>query len=279
MEYVTRTIAGALLQTTQLLGLPLSIKLNSTLNQKFGIHQDLIIADTDIPAVKYVTIGNGGHKMVIGANGISKPEPIQHRPRDAALYNHLPFILRLPSEDLTPGERAKYRLRRIESHDNVAYVAYYLKVIDFTETVPKLELRTVADGNITSTDFNFTLADLSPTPPAIEPGGVLTTTGDYIAATAKVPFTMTPYDITEFLNVCNIIYGDEGYAMISEIGLCSGVDRNVTGDFNGVSVGYTDAVSVQIVNFINAFFAANFSNDGITIMLDTGSLEVMLDLA
>lgn len=278
MESSIRTVYSAALQTAQLLGLPLVIKPNSTLNEKFGIHQNVSIAETDVSAIRYLTVGNGGHRMVVGADNISKPEPIQHTPRDAALYNHLPFILRLPHQDLTPAERMNYRLRRLETHDGTLYVAYYLKVLDLSNTSPQLELRNVTDGVTTSTVFNPTAADLNPTPPAINPGGVITTSGDYIAATAKVPFVMSTSDIEEFLNVANIIYGDVNYAMISEIGLCSGVDRVVTGDYNGVSTGYTDAIGVQICSFLSSFFALNFTNGQVNVDLDIGSLEPLLNL-
>ena len=279
MENVVRTIYGAQLQTTQLLGLPTIIKPYSTLNEKFSIHNTVALGDTDKPSVKYIGIGNGGHRMVMGANNISRPEPVQHTPRNAALYNQLPFVLRLPSEDLTAAERINYRLRRLESHDGVTYVAYYLKVLDLSDTLPQLELRAIVDGIVTSTPFNPTAADLNPVPPALTPGGVITTTGDYIAATAKVPFFMSSDDIDEFLNVCNIIYGDDNYAMISEIALCSGLDRNVVGEFNGISTGYIDAVGVQIVSFISAFYCVKFSNNSINISFDMGSLEALLSLA
>lgn len=279
MEHVVRTVLGALLQTSQLLGKPVIVKPNTTLNQKFNIQPDITISDQDHPSMTYVSIGNGGHRMNIGVNNIARPEPIQHTPRDAALFNHLPFVLRLPSEDLTAGERIKYRLRRHETHDGQTYVAYYMKVLDLSETVPQLELRTVTDGITTSTPFEHTLADLNPTPVNMTPGGVLQTSGDYIAATAKVPFIMNENDINEFLNVANIIYGDEDYAMISEIALCSGVDRIVVGDFNGTSGSYTEAIAVQVCSFINAFFSAKFSNNGINILLDTGSSEPLLSLA
>lgn len=279
MERIVRTVYGAYLQTCQLLNLPVILKPNSTLNEKFNIHTNIAIADSDRPAMLYVGIGNGGHRMVVGSNGIGKPEIIQHTPRHAALYNQLPFILRLPSEDLTPVERAKYRLRRLETHDGITYVAYYLKKLDMTNTVPQLELRTVTDGVTNSTVFSPTIADLNPTPPAINPGGVLTTTGDYIAATGKVPFTMDANEVAEFLNVANIIYGDEGYAMISEIALCSGVDRTVVGDFNGSSSGYTDSIGVQIMNFIGQFVHVPSNNSGIDIEFDVGSVEPLLVLA
>lgn len=276
MESSVRTIWSAHLQSASLLRLPLILKPNSTLNEKFSIHQTIAIAEDELPAVKYITIGNGGHRMIVGADNIPKPEAILHTPRHAGLYNHLPFILRLPQDDLTPAERLQYRLRRSEVHDGTAYIAYYLKVLDLSNSLPILELRNVTDGVVTSTSFTPTAADLNPVPPAINPGGVITTSGDYIAATSKVPFTMTTEDIAEFLNVCNIIYGDPNYAMITEIGLCSGVDRTVTGDFNGVSLGYTDSIGVQIASFISAFYALNFTNDQIDVMIDIGSLEPLL---
>lgn len=278
MENIIRTVLGASLQTSQLLGKSISIKPNSTLNQKLTIQENTSFAEEDRVSMKYVAIGNGGHRMVVGTGNITRPEPIQHSPRDCALYNQLPFVLRLPSADLPVTERAKYRLRKLVTHDGQAYVAYYLKVLDLSETLPQLELRTVMDGVTTSTPYAPTLSDLNPTPPAITTGQVLTTTGDYIAATAKVPFVMSAFDIQELLNVCNIIYGDDNYAMISEIALCSGADRAVTGDFNGTSIGYTEAIGVQVMSFINSFFSAKFSNSGVVVNLDVGSVENLLSL-
>lgn len=278
METITRTATGALLQTNHLLNLPTIIGEHSTLNEKFGIQQDVTISESDKPSVNYVTIGNGGHRVVIGVNDIPKIEAVQHKAKSAALYNHLPFILRLPNDDLSPTDRAKYRLRRTEVHGGTTYVAYYLKVIDKTDTQSVLELRSVIDGVTTSVPFTHTLADLSPVPPEIPSEGVVVTTGDYIAATAKVPFFMSETDITEFLNVANIIYGDEGYAIISEFALCSGIDKVVTGDFGGVSTGYTEAIAVQIVSFVSSFFPAKFNNSVYDVLLDVGSVEIMLDI-
>lgn len=279
MEQIIRTVIGAQLQTAQLLGLPLIVPDHTTLNEKFNIHNNQSLADTDRPTVKYVTIGNGGHKAEIGGDGFSKIIPVPHRPKDTALYNHLPFVLRRIDNDLTPVERAKYRLRRQEIHDGVNYIAYYLKVLDLTNTVPQLELRTVDAGVVTAVPFTPSNADLNPSKPNVTSGTVLTTSGDYIAATAKVPFVMTETDISEFVEVCNIIHGDPGYAFISEVGLCSGVDKVLTGDFGGVSSSYTDAIAVQIVNFISTSYAANFITNEIKMNLNIGSVEPLLTLS
>lgn len=279
MGNTVRSVYGAALQTSQLLGLPVPIRENTTLNQKFNINKDIAVASTDNIAMRYATIGNGGHKMIVGANNIPYPKAIQHTPRHAGLYNHLPFVLRRPSEDLTPQQRQAYRLRRLETHDNTVYVAYYLKVLDLSNTSTQLELRHVENNATTSTEFQATLADLTPEPPAIDPNGVLTTTGDYIAATAKVPFIMLENDVDELLNVANVIYGDPNYAIISEIGLCAGADRIVTGDFNGVATSYTDAIGVQIIDFMSVFYPVAFSNKQVNLTFDVGDVSPLLNIS
>lgn len=276
MQEFVRTAAGALLQTAQYLGKPVVIQPNSSLNQKFDIQASTAVAEDDKVAVKYVVAGLGGGKVVQGVNGLTKLEGIQHKPRDAGLYHHVPFVLRLPNDDLDVTKRANYRLRRTEVHDGETYVAYYAKVLDLSATVPSLELRSVNNGVTTSTPYAPTLADLNPTPPVLGAGGVIVTSGDYIAATAKVPFTLNAWEVQEFLNVCNVIFGDDGYAMITELGVCSGVDRVVTGDFNGTSSGYTEAIGVQIATFMATSLPVKFINSNFSLMLDVGSLEPLM---
>jgi len=276
MEPIVRTIHGAYLQTCQILNLPFVAKAHSTLNEKFLVHQDIELTQTEMPYVHYVAIGNGGHRFTTGADGISKPDPVQHLPKHGSLYNHLPFILRPLDNDLTAAQRSRYRMRRIEEHNGVRHAAYYLRVLDLSNTVPQLELREVDAATITTTPYVSTITDLNPTPPAVEPGMVLTTTGNYIAATAKVYFSLDEWEINEFLAACNIVYGDDRYGIISEVALCSGVDRSVTGEFSNMVSGYIDAVAVQVTSFLNVFHAAKFTNTGITLTLDIGSVEPLL---
>ncbi len=283
---ITRTCYGAYLQTLQLLDLPYTEILHTTLNEKFNINNGVIVPAGETPFLQYVGIGNGGHSMVIGANNVAVPQPVQHLPTDAALYNQLPFVLRLPSNDLTLAEQAGYRLRTLVSYGGISYVAYYLKTLNLlnteggiTSNVPSMMYNTVSSGTVTATSFTPSAANLNPTPPSTSTTGVVSTTGDYIAATAKVPFVMTTFDITEFLNVANIIYGDPSYAIISEIALCSGLDYSTTATFNGVSQTYTDAIAVQVMTFISSFYAAQFTNSGINLLMDVGAVEPLFALS
>lgn len=276
MEQSVRTVYGAYLQTCHLLNKPVIIKEHSTLNEKFNIYANLSLTNQEVPRLKYIGIGNGGHKTAIGVGGIAKIEVIQHMPRNAALYNQLPFKLRLPEEDLTIDERANYRLRRLEVYNGVTYIAYYLKVLNLDNSIPQMDLKSVVDGVTYSNGFNPVIEDLNPTPPNLSNTGVNVTTGDYIACTAKVPFTMDRNDIDDFLNVADIIYGDRAYAMISELALCSGVDRSVDGTFNGVSSYYTEAIAVQVINFMSAIYPLNFTNNELSLLFNAGAAEPLL---
>lgn len=279
MENCTRTIYSAYLQTCMLLGRPVTILPGSTLNEKLGIQSNVMISADQVPRMRYAAIGNGGHRMVMGANGISRPEPIQHRSTDASLYNQLPFILRTVNNDLGPVEREKYALRRLEEHNGTSYVAYYLKRLDYLNVTAQMDYKTVTDGVTTTTPFVPNNSNLNPIPPDLANTGVNVTTGDYVSATAKVPFTLDVDEVEEVLNVSNIIYNDSGYAIISEIALCSGVDKIVSSS-QGAGVGFNvnEVIGAQVVSFINGFFAMNFSNAGLNVIFDLGATEPMWSL-
>lgn len=273
---VVRTGLASLIQASQYLGKRIRQLPNSTLNQKLNIHQDVALADSDMPVVQYVAIGNGGHNFTVGGNGRVKWRAVHHTVKDAALYNQLPFVLRRPSEDLTAQERLKYRLRRLETHHGVQYVAYYLRVLDLSETEVVLEMRHVEDGVTTSTPYEPTIESLNPVPPVLIAGEAVTTTGDYLASTAKIPFRMTAEDVEEFVNAVKIIEGEDGYAVISEMATVSGVDRAVVGDFNGATQSYTDAICAQVTSFISTAWVMEYQTDGVTLTLDVGNVEPLL---
>lgn len=276
MKNIVRSAAGANLQTSQLNGKPVVIEPNSSLNQKFNIQPSLVPGETDVVKMGYVTIGVGGVQMVTNGNGMPYPKLAPHLPEHAALYRHIPFVARLLSNPLSPSQRAGYRLRRVEEHGGQNYEMWYAKVLDTSQTKPTLELRTVENGIVTSSPFSYTQESLSPTPPTMTSGSTVVTDGDYIASTSKIPFTLTVDEINEILAAANIIYGDNQLAIISEIGLTHGVDRQVNGDFNGVNLPYAELIGAQITNFIGTYLPLNYLNNNLSIVLDAGSVEPML---
>ena len=276
MENTVRTAYGANLQDCLYFGLPYSAPLHSTLNEKLNILPTVAVDSQTIPTVKYFAIGCGGHKAGVGTNNLVYMQPVPHKTRDSALYNQVPFVLRLPNNDLTATEQANYRFRTLVQLNGTTYVAYYLRKLDLSSVQSQMTYNAVSNGVTTTTNFAPTSSDLNPTPPDLNPDGTYVTTGDYISVLAAVGIVFTPDDVAELLNVFNILYGSENYAIISEIALCSGVDKTVSGTFNGVTSNYLEAISVQICNFIASIYALQFNNTGINITANVGSTEPML---
>ena len=277
MRIITRTVYGSLLQTSLLLGLPFEVAANSTLNEKFDIQSGVDLADGQIPEVGYYCIGNGGHRIVTGADGIPYTTPINHRARDAALFNHLPFVLREVDNDLSIAERARYALRRAETHNGRNYFAYYLKRIDVTNVNSEMNHTTVQDGVSETVPFVPTNDDLNPEPPEMPSTGVITTDGNYLSSSAIVPIDFTEKDVEELVNVSRVLYDNENRAVISEIGLCTGMDKTVTGSAGGSgSFNYKEAIAVQIATHITGYYPVGFTNRGFNLQIEAGATEPML---
>lgn len=280
MESITRTIYGAHVQDCAFLGIPYQMLENSTLNEKFNIEAGVLPAGGKVPAGRYYAIGNGGHKFSVGEGGLSKPEPLQHRARDAALFNHIPFVLREPASDLSSSERAKYALRKQVTVNGLSYIAYYLKRIDFTGVSAEPLYKTVQeDGTTVTTPFAPTTGDLNPTPPDLDPSGVNLPSGDYLSVSAKLALTLTQEECEELLNVANLMFGDEEFAIISEVALVTAIDKTITAGGGGQpTFNFNEVIAAQCASFINTFFPVKFSNNGVQILLDVGATEPLFKL-
>lgn len=275
MESTVRTVYGAYLQTCQLTGIPFVLTPNTTLNEKFLASSNIALNSQDIPKMQYVAVGNGGHKMKVSGNSsLQVPEPLQHRTTDAALFNHLPFVLRPQANDLTPAERLRYAIRVEESHDGVDYYAYYLRRVDFTGVEAEMQLKHVDSGVTTTQPLVPTLDNLSPTPPDMGAGGSVPTTGDYVVASARVTFVLDSFDITELKNVAMIIEGSEDFAIISEIAMVSGVEKVVAAtDYLGTTFNFNEVIGAQVAAFVSTFHVLKSAANGITTIFDTGATE------
>lgn len=260
--------------------LPYVVLPHSTLNEHFNIQNDILPDATQLPAMRYFAIGNGGHTMTVGGNGVPKPDTLQHKGTDAALFNHLPFVLREVGNDISAVDRANYGLRRIEVHDGRNYIAYYLKRLEFTGVNVGLEMTHIEDGVKTVSAFVPDSSNLNPVPTPLSSSGVNLITGEYVSASAKLDVVFTETDFAELLNVGNILYGDDSYAIISEIAFVSGVDKIVqspTGDNS--TINFNEVIIAQIMSHIGAFVTPKFSNYGSALQFDVGSTEPLFGLA
>lgn len=273
---VTRTIYGAHLQKHLALNIPFEAPEHSTLNEKFDIGVDETRDPENTPVIQYYTIGDKGHRMRTAADGVSYTSPVNHRASDAALFRHIPFILRREGEDISPDRRAHYGLRRVEVINGERYIAYYLKRIDTSTTTSDLLFSKVVEGVETSVDFVPTIDNLNPQPPEIPNSGVISTDGHYLSTSSILTIDFNEWDVDELINVARVLYDNEERAIISEIGLCSGVDHVMGVDTPTGSFNYNDAIDVQVAIFITGYYPVGFTNKGFTFQVDAGATEPLL---
>lgn len=276
MENTVRTILGAHLQTHLLLDKQPEILKNSTLNEKFNVGATETLNEGERPALKYITISNGGHYMAVSTNGVQYPKANVHKPDDFALFNHIPFVCREVENDLTSAERIKYRLRVIDYINGKAYAIYYGRVLDLSESSPTVNIVSVQNGISSLKAFEPTLSNLSPTPTNLNPNGVNSTTGNYLASNSLTSISLNNVDIAEIINACDIMYGDIHTAIISEIGLCTGIDRQINGDFNGKQQKYTEVVACQLYSTSACFHDLCSISSRLVLNLNIGSAECLL---
>lgn len=279
MKNIVNTAYGRFLSTHTLLGLPFSILENTTLNQKLKIQADQAPAPTELPTLKYYSIGNRGSKCATGPNGVAKTNYEQHRSTDGAPFNIIPFVIREPDMDLTAAEKAKYALRTSIVVKGKTYIAYYLKRFDLVGVKPTMLHYVVDNGVTTVSPFIPTLENLNPTPPDLSNTGVNTLNGEYISTTAKIELKFTPFDATELIHVAEVLYDDPTYAVINEFCLCTGVDRAVTyvgpsGNFN-----FNEAIGVQAFAHYASLKTIDTPSDEFTMTLDVGLTDPLFKIA
>jgi len=275
MSIVTRTVYGAGMQSAIYMGKPHRVQENSTLNEKFGIQANVLPSAAERHAVRYYCIGSGGHRAVAGADGIPYITPNRHEATDAACFRHLPFVLREVTDDLSVEQRAKYALRRRETHDGREFVAYYAKRLDLNTAEVNLQRTRVDGNNQTSEPFIPTTANLNPQPLVSgDDDNVIEASGEYVSGSIVVTIGFNEADAQELRNVAQVIYGDEKYAVISELALLGGIDRVVTGPGVGNNeINYEEVIASQVTTFISAYYQLNVQNNGFSFTADLGITE------
>lgn len=274
---VTRTCYGAYLQTIKYLGLPFKMLPNTTLNQKFGIQNGVLPSAGQMPNAQYLVIGNGGHYMIKGPDGTDEFENRLHRADDAALYNHIPFAMREVTDDLPAERRRILRLRRIEPFNGKQYITYYARKMDVTGVTPKLLQIEIINGEPVVTNYTPTADVLNPEPPVISNNGTVIGSNKSISSSAIVTTRLTSEEILEITNAYRIRTGSTRSPIISEIGICSGVDKEVQGDSGSAGTfTYTEVIACQVNIFIATNHAVGYNSDGLTLTFDIGSVEPML---
>lgn len=308
MRSICRTVYGSALQAARYIGVNHLIPENACLNQyvgslnkygmtiaSSGIQPRLVnpnigaftllayneTEDTPDMEVRYLAIGNMGHKNYTSADQSTPPYtgPVPHMARHAGLYGQIPYALLLPNNDLSAQERLKYRFRAWVSINNQLYIAYFLRKITDELALPSVEMKYVTVNNGVATEQTFvpTVNDLNnPTKPG-NVGAPIPTTGDYLATTAPLTINLSAAEVQRLIQVAEILFGNPEQAIISEFAICHGLDKPAYHSWDGQTIStastHPEAVGVQVSTFLTAYYALQYSNDGLTINLNLGAVE------
>ena len=269
---IVHTVYGQALMTANALAIPYTIPEHTTLNERFGVQPEARLSPQERPYIKYYCIGWGAHDMLRESGKPTKPDLYKHQPEDGGQFQPMPFVLRQLNNDLSQAEREQYGLRRKENINGVDYIAYYAKRLNFDTAELKIIRDQVDNGVLTSAPFIPTSQNLNPERPELPPRGITVASNVKLRNNVELMIHFTAEDAEELLNVSRILFGEEDYAIISEIGLCSGVDREVTSVIHGAApLKYKEVVGCQIAAHISVFRLVSETNLGFKIFFDMGS--------
>lgn len=273
----TRTIWGALMQTCQFGHFKIPGITNISMNERLEILKDVRPPAATYPFFQYWVIGNKGHINRIDAtDDETYIDEAKHHGDHAAPFNPIPFVMRPEGSDLTEAERAKYLLRKQEVHNDIKYWCYYgMRIPGITDIVPTVYITTVKDGVENTKEYETSNANIYPQQSVIPPDSSLTTSPDTLTISAAVTIEFTPKDAQELINVASILYnGNTKRAVISEIGLCTGLDSKYqTTTDGGAPIMFNDAMAVWIAAFISTYQSLVFNNKGFKVELEMGATE------
>lgn len=227
---------------------------NTTLNELFNVATGITIPDGKYPYLNLLVIGVGGLQNIDDENTFKYS---QHSPIDGALFDHIPFIARLTSADLTASEKSSYRLRTVTTGpDGKDYAVYYGKVLPSPDVKQIFySIKTIAD-DVKVTSPTLTALDLNRQnilKPKQNTRSVSYKTAnniEYITKLNKLELSLTVTDLEEIKNACYVTKKDSN--IITEMGLCTSYDINYNGYTEAVytQIGFHMGVSFDIANLI-----------------------------
>lgn len=260
-----RTVYNIALHLSMLFNKSYTLLSNTTMNEKFEIEAGNIIPEGRYPTLKYIGIGIGGNAVIENSNAYTYSE---HSPIQGVLYEHIPFVLRKPNNDITLGERVKYRFRKVINIDGDPYIAYYLKVIDnFDLRDNFFNIKQTPEGSVLSV-FDTNIPEiLNPIPH--NRNIVYDSDMEYITKIANIKFILTNEELKELNNVLTIL--NKNTSTITEIVLATGIDKILNDgsiEATCVQAGFYVNMNLDITNQLK-------NNLSITKSIELGGTEPM----
>jgi len=270
-----QTVYGIETLIYTLLGITPIIDEYTTMNERLSIQPDARPTSGERVKFGVMVAGNQGHSVTVGTNGIPLIGANDHTATDASLYGPLPFAARTVDDDLTAAQRELYCLRKIETLEGINHYVYYgLRIPIDTDTVSVSKVKiTRIDETTTQEDaFIPSNANLYPEIPDLSDEETVTASNVSIKVMANVQVTLTEAIITEFIEAVKLKFGgDERYGVMSEFGLCTGVDRILEVDGTDGVINFNESIATQIYAFAMEHKALYYNTQELEIVFDIGN--------
>lgn len=284
---ITRLAMGSYFQLAKAIGAPIIPPANSTLLEIIN-NSDAVPFQPTIPTagmefpddynyqsdsinskMQYFAIGSGGHFNITNAtNGRPKMGNKPHKARQTGFFDIMPFVAKPLEDDLSPDDRAKYRCRKVVEINGKLYAAYFLRYLDLSAAPITQSIVKKDKGVTASVPYKPTANDA--VPKGTEISGE--SDGTYIQTLIQVDIVFNTQEAQWLREVANLWYGDPEDAIVSEIAICSGVDKPITKRYpsvgnqtpQAVSSSLREAVCVQLNVAESLYHAMTFNNGSVT---------------
>ena len=283
-QVITNTGFGSLIAKCCVTGQQFTLPQYTTLNE---FHEVLATDSIGVKNgrdfyLKYFGLGVRGSDCIgVDANGKTRLKVNQHQPIDANLFIPIPLIARPIENDLDNVNRAKYRMRVVETIGTQTYVFYYLKLINFASYNPMVNkvTRDPVTGQEDPVPYIPIKDDLfNPQPIDFTSQGSVPVSNVYLNSSGILDCSLDESDLQELVNAVTIKFNDPSYASVNEVALVYGIDTQTDGQISqGATIRYTEIMSAVIAHFITEQDGRNaVNNTSIKLAYDHGSSEPLL---
>lgn len=232
------TLAGIQNALENNLGITPKYDVATTINSLYNVFPT--ITPTQRATEQYFGIGIGGD-YPDGATNFRNPQELSAT--NLGLYNQVPFRIRPVEDDLTSAERDQYRIRAIKNINGQLYACYYLKKFILSDT--QVQFSKFDPSRQADQPYTIDPSQLNPKPPATPVDGAVTNVTEEITASVNGTLPITGAEVFEMVNV--LFNGDPRAAVISEIGIYTGVDMQQQATAaDGSSFSYTEAIYARL---------------------------------
>lgn len=287
MRNITRRAMGSYFQLAKAIGAPIIPPANSTLNEAIN-NPDVVPFQPTIPTagmelpddfnyqtdsihnkMQYLAIGTGGH---FATHSLTNNRPRMGSKsalaRHTGFFEMFPFVIRPLNDDLTTEQRKSYRLRKVIEINSVLYAAYFLRYVDLSSSTITQNIVKKDKGVINSQPYKPTIKDLVPDDPTINGAN----DGTYIQTLVALDITFDSQEAAWIREAAQLWFGDAEDGIVSEIAICSGVDKQITKRYpqagnqvaQPVASALKEAVAVQIDVSETVYHPMTFSNGSVT---------------